>query len=104
MLRSSLCDYSNAYILVRETITTDGLGADYTEQRTKEGNKGVTFKNCAPFTNCIGEVNNTQIVDEGKDLDVVMPMYNLIKYSDNYPKNSGSLWQCYTEMSQQLQH
>ena len=46
-------------------------------------NRKVIFKNCAPFTNCISEINNTQ-VDNAKDLDIVMPMYNLIEYSDNY--------------------
>ena len=50
------------------------------------------FKNCAPFTNCISEINNTQI-DNAKDIDIVMPMYNLIEYSDNYVKTTGSLWQ-----------
>ena len=50
------------------------------------------FKNCAPFTNCISEINNTQI-DNAKDIDIVMPMYNLIEYSDNYAKTTGSLWQ-----------
>ena len=50
------------------------------------------FKNCAPFTNCIGEINDTQI-DNAKDIDIVMPMYNLIEYSDNYAKTTGSLWQ-----------
>ena len=52
----------------------------------------VIFKNCAPFTNCISEINNTQ-VDNAKDINIVMPMYNLIEYSDNYAKTSGSLWQ-----------
>ena len=55
-------------------------------------NKKVIFKNCAPFTNCISEINNTQ-VDNAKDTDIVMPVYNLIEYSDNYAKASGSLWQ-----------
>ena len=55
-------------------------------------NKKVIFKNCAPFTNCISEINNTQI-DNAKDIDIVMPMYNLIEYSDNYAKTTGSLWQ-----------
>ena len=55
-------------------------------------NKKVTFKNCAPFTNCINEINNTQI-DNAKDIDIMMPMYNLIENSDNYSKTSGSLWQ-----------
>ena len=50
------------------------------------------FKNCAPFTNCISEINNTQ-VDNAKDIDTVMPMYNLIEYSDNYAKTSGGLWE-----------
>ena len=55
-------------------------------------NRKVMFKNCAPFTNCISEINNTQI-DNAKDIDIVMPMYNLIEYSDNYAKTTGSLWQ-----------
>ena len=55
-------------------------------------NKTVIFKNCAPFTDCISKINNTQ-VDNAKDIDIVMPMYNLIEYSDNYSKTSGSLWQ-----------
>ena len=50
------------------------------------------FKNCAPFTDCISEINNTQ-VDNAKYIDIVVPMYNLIEYSDNYSKTSGSLWQ-----------
>ena len=54
--------------------------------------KRVAFKNCAPFTNCISEINNTQI-DNCKDIDTVMPLYNLLEYSDNYTKTSGSLWQ-----------
>ena len=90
MLKSSLCDYSDAYILVKGTITVNntaaqGAAANYT-------NKKVIFKNCAPFTNCISEINNTQI-DNAKDIDIVMPMHNLIEYSDNYAKTTGSLWQ-----------
>ena len=50
------------------------------------------FKNCAPFTDCISEINNTQ-VDNAKYIDIVVPMYNLIEYSDNYSKTSGRLWQ-----------
>ena len=53
--------------------------------------KGVVFTNCGPFTDCISEINNTQI-DNAKDIDVVMPMYNLVEYCDNYSKISGSLW------------
>ena len=55
-------------------------------------NKKVIFKNCAPFTNCISKINNMQI-DNAKDIDIVMPMYSLIEYSDNYAKTTGSLWQ-----------
>ena len=90
MLKSSLCDYSDAYILVKGTITVNNTAvADADANNT---NKKVIFKKCAPFTNCISEINNTQ-VDHAKDIDIVMPMYNLIEYSDNYSKTSGSLWQ-----------
>ena len=54
--------------------------------------KLVIFKNCAPFTKCISKINNTQI-DNAEYIDIVMPMYNSIEYSDNYWKTSGSLWQ-----------
>ena len=85
MLRLSLCDYNDLYILVSETITIIGAGRDDAVRRLYEKNKGVMFKNCAPFTDCISEINNTQI-DNAKYIDVVMPMYNLIEYSDNYSK------------------
>ena len=58
----------------------------------KNTNKKVIFKNGAPFTNCISKINNTDI-DNAKYIDIVMPMYNLIEYGDNYSKTSGSLWQ-----------
>ena len=61
MLRPSLCDYSDAYILVNGTITITGAGNDDAARRLDEGNKGVIFRNCAPFANCISEINNTQI-------------------------------------------
>ena len=96
MLKSSLCDYSNAYILVKATITTDGAGDDAAVRQADERNKGVSFKNCAPFTNCISEINNMQI-DNAKGIDIVMPMYNLIEYSDNYAKTTGSLWQYFRD-------
>ena len=92
MLKSSLCDYSDAYILVKGTITIAGAGPDEAARRADERDKGVAFKNCAPFINCISEINNTQI-DNAKDIDIIMPMYNLIEYSDNYAKTKGSLWQ-----------
>ena len=96
MLRSSLCDYSDAYILVKGRITITGAGADAAARQDDERDKGVAFKNCAPFTNCISEINNTQI-GNAKDIDIVMPMYNLIEYSDNYAKPSGSLWQYFSD-------
>ena len=78
MLKSSLCDYSDACIIVSVNNTAaQGAAAN--------NNKKVIFKNCAPFTNCISEINNTQI-DNAKDIDIVMPMYNLIEYSDNHAK------------------
>ena len=96
MLKSSLCDYSDAYILVKGTIKITGVGADAAARQADERDKGVVFKNCAPFTDCISEINNTQ-VDNAKYIDIVMPMYNLIEYSDNYAETSGSLWQYYTD-------
>ena len=94
MLKSSLCNYSDAYILVKGTITITEAGDDAAARQADERDKGLVFKNCAAFTNCISEINNTQ-VDNAKDIDIVMPMYNLIEHSDNYVKTSGSLWQYY---------
>ena len=88
MLESSLCDYSDAYILVKGTITITGAGDNAAARQADERDKGVVFKSCAPFTNCISEINNTQ-VDNAKDIDIVMPMCNLKEYSDNYAKTSG---------------
>ena len=90
MLKSSLCDYSDAYILVKGTITVNNTAAQ--GAAANNTNKKVIFKNCPPFTNCISEINNTQI-GNAKDIDIVTPMYNLIEYSDNYAKTTGSLWQ-----------
>ena len=90
MLKSSLCDYSDAYILVKGTITVNSTAAQ--GAAANNTNKKVIFKNCVPFTNCISEINNTQL-DNAKDIDIVMPIYNLIEYSDNYAKTTVSLWQ-----------
>ena len=94
MLRSSLCDYSDAYILVKGNITVNNTADGAATNNT---NKKVIFKNCAPFTNCISKINNTQI-DNAEYIDIVMPMYNLIEYSNNYSKTSGSLWQLCKEI------
>ena len=90
MLRSSLYDYSDAYILVKGNISVENNAAD--GAAASNTNKKVIFKNCAPFTSCISKINNTQM-DNAKYIDIVMTMYNLIEYSDNYSKISGSLWQ-----------
>ena len=90
MLKSSLCDYSDAYIPVKGTISVNNTAAQ--SAVANNTNKRVIFKTCAPFTNCISEINNTQI-DNAKDIDIVMPMFNLIEGSDNYVKTTGSLWQ-----------
>ena len=90
MSKSSLCGYSDAYILVKGTITVNNTAAQ--GAAANNTNKKVIFKNCAPFTNCISEINNT-LIDNAKDIDIVMPMYNIIEYSDNYANTTGSLWQ-----------
>ena len=95
MFKSSLCDYSDAYILVEGTISVNNTAA--AGAAVNNINKKVIFKNCAPFTNCISEINNTQI-DNAKDIDIVMPMYNLIEYSDNDAETTGSLWQYCKDM------
>ena len=94
MLKSSLCDYADACILVNGTITVTGVGDDAAARQADERNKGVIFKNCAPFTKCISKINDAEI-DNAQDIDIVMPMYNLIEYSNNYSKTSSSLWQYY---------
>ena len=85
---SRLCDYSDAYIAVKGTITVpNNRIAAATNNKIKE----VVFKNCAPFTDCISEINSTQI-GNAKDLNVVMNLYNLMEYSQSYSQLSGSLW------------
>ena len=90
MLRSNLCDYADSYILVKRTITITGAGDNDAARQAHERHKGVAFKNCALFTQCISKINNKDI-DNAQDIDIVMPMYNLIECSDNYSKTSGSL-------------
>ena len=80
-LESSLCDYSNACILVTGNITVTG----------DNNNTKVAFKNCAPFNKCRTEINET-FVDDADIINITMPMYNLIEYSDNYSDTSGRLW------------
>ena len=95
MLKSTLCDYSHAYILANRTIIT-GTGDNAAARQADERNRGVIFKNCAPIINCKSEINNAE-TDNAKDIDIVMQMCHLIEYSDNYSKTSGSLWQYYID-------
>ena len=88
MLRSILCDYSDAYILVKRNITVNNTAA--ADADANDTDKKVIFKNCTLFTDCIRKIINTQI-DNAQDVDIVMPMYNLVEYSDNYWKTTGSL-------------
>ena len=85
MLKSSLCDYSDASILVIGIIILVEAGADAATITADRNNKHVIFKNCTLLTDCITVINNTQ-VDNAKDLDIIMSMYNLTEYRDNYSK------------------
>ena len=81
MLRADLCDYNDAYIVVERDITVEG---------TNDGdkyNRNLVLKNNAPFISWISKINNT-LIDNAEDLDIVIPMYNLIEYSKNYSKTS----------------
>ena len=80
VIKSNLCDYTDAYILVTGDIKVTGIAAD----------TNVAFKNCAPFTTCAAHINDKH-VETAENLDIIMPMFNLIEYSDNYSGSSGSL-------------
>ena len=85
-LNSSLCNYNDAYIRVRGAIKITWYRNDTAAQRADKRNTQVTIRSCVPFTESNNEINYIKI-NNAKDLDVVMPMYNLIEYSDNYCKN-----------------
>ena len=93
MLRSDLCDFSDAYIVVQRSIT---LAKTDRRRFIDIRNRFLAFKNNAPFTNCISQINNV-LIDKAEDLDVVMPMHNLLGYSKNYRKTIGSLWNYYRD-------
>ena len=90
MLRSDLCDYSDAYILVNGTITLTG-----NHPRDRQ-NRPLILKNNAPFISCITRING-ELIEDADDLDIVMPMYNLLEYSKNYRKTIGSLYNYYRD-------
>ena len=85
-IKSNLCDYSDAYIPVKGTMTIPNTVA-----AVNNTNKKVIFKNCATFINCITEINNTQVNDAEK-IDIVIPLYSLIEYSDAFLKTSRNFW------------
>ena len=113
MLRSDLCSYCDACIVVKGNIIVDkknftaddfevpnNTAANVTATNTANdnvfGEKKLVFKNNAPFINCISKINGVKS-DNAEDLDVVMPMYNLLEYSKNYRKTTGSLWNYYRD-------
>ena len=97
MVRSNLCDYSDAYILVKGTITvtSPGVNNDANNIRDKK-NRPVILKNNAPFVSCITRING-ELIEDANDLDIVIPMYNLLEYSKNYRKIIGSLYNNYRD-------
>ena len=91
MLRSDLCDFTDANIVVKGNNTlTKAANKDFIDVR----NTFLVFKNNAPLTNCISKINKV-LIDNAEDLDVVMPIYDLLEYSKNYRKTTGSLWKYY---------
>ena len=85
MLRSDLCDFNDVYIVVKRDTALEG------DNDANKRNRNLAFKKNASFINCISKINGIKI-DNAEDLDVVMPMYNLLEYSKNYWKTTGSLW------------
>ena len=85
--RSTLCDCADAYIPVKGIIIITGAGDHDAARRADEINKDVIFKNCTPFTKCISKINDTEI-ENAQDIHIVMSMYNLIEYGNNYSKAS----------------
>ena len=97
MLRSNLCDYSDAYILVKGTISVTAPGANNGANNIRDKrNRPVILKNNAPFVSCITRING-EIIEDADDLDIVMSMYNLLEYSKNYRKPVGSLYNYYRD-------
>ena len=90
MLRSDFCDYADAYILIKGTVTVAGNAPRDRQDRS------VILKNNAPFISCITRING-ELFEDAEDLDIVMPMYNLLEYSKNYRKTIGSLYKYYRD-------
>ena len=97
MLRSNLCDYTDAYILVKGAITVTAPGANNNANNIRDKrNRLVILKNNAPFVSCIARING-ELIEDADDLDIVMSMYNLLEYSKNYRKTIGSLYNYYSD-------
>ena len=97
MLRSILCDYSDAYILVKDTITVTATGVNNNANNIRDKkNRPLILKNNAPFVSCITRING-ELIDDPNDLDIVIPMYNLLEYSKNYEKTIRSLYNYYRD-------
>ena len=95
MLRSNLCDYSDAFILVKGTITVTASGANNGANNIiDKRNRPLILKNNASFVSCITRING-ELIEDANDLDIVMLMYNLVEYSKNYRKTIGSLYNYY---------
>ena len=92
MLRSDLCDYADAYVLVNGTITVTANGDNNNANNIRDKkNRPLILKNNAPFISCITKINN-ELIEDAEDLDIVMPMHNLLEYSKNYRKTIGSFY------------
>ena len=97
MLRSNLCDYSDAYILVKGTITVTAPGVNNNANNIRDKrNRPLILNNNAPFVSCIKRING-ELIEDANDLDIVIPMYNLLEYSKNYRKTIGSLYNYYRD-------
>ena len=97
MLRSDLCDYSDAYILVKGTITVMAPGVNNNANNIRDKrNRPLILKNNAPFVSCITRING-ELIEDADDLDIVMPIYKLLEYSKNYRKTIGSLYNYYRD-------
>ena len=97
MLRSSLCDYSDAYILVKGTIAVTDPGVDNGANNIRDKrNRPLILKNSAPFFSCITRING-ELIEDADDLDIVTSIYNLLEYSKNYRKTIGSLYNYYRD-------
>ena len=97
MLRSNLCDYSDVYILVKGTITVAAPEVNNNANNIRDKrNRPVILKNNVPFVSCITRING-ELIEDSNDLDIAVPMYNLLEYSKNYKKTIGSLYNYYRE-------